>query len=102
MDTKREQSQGQKDQAQTQAAQGSPAVQGEGDYEAARRYREEVDDFVSHNDVTAAARRAQPKSAAEARDLALAEEAGKSRSKGDDAVDAARMYPGKKPSDADV
>jgi hypothetical protein len=73
------------------------AVQGEGDYDASRRYREEVTEFVSKADVDALAREAAPKSAKEARDLALAEDQGRDRSKGDDAADPGIMYPGRKP-----
>jgi hypothetical protein len=73
------------------------AVQGEGDYEAARRYRKEVTEFISKSDVDALAREATPASAKEARDLALAEERGRDRSKGDDAADPGIMYPGRKP-----
>ena len=71
-------------------------VQGEGDYEAAERYREEVKDFVATADVDALAHEAAPGSAKEARDLALAEERGRDRSKGDDAADPGIMYPGRK------
>jgi hypothetical protein len=74
-------------------------VQGEGDYQASRRYREEVAEFVSKADVDALAREAAPTSAKEARDLALAEDQGRDRSKGDDAADPGIMYPGRK-SDA--
>jgi hypothetical protein len=76
---------------------GKDAVQGEGDYQAARRYRREVSDFVSRSDVDALAHEAAPTSAKEARDLALAEERGRDRSKGDDAADPGIMYPGRKP-----
>ena len=69
-------------------------VQGEGDYDAARRYRKEVGDFVAHADVDKIAHEAAPQSAAEARDLALAEDSGRSRSKGDDPKDAAEMARG--------
>jgi hypothetical protein len=72
-------------------------VQGEGDYRAARRYRREVSDFVAKADVDALAREAAPTSGEEARDMALAEERGRDRSKGDDAADAGIMYPGRKP-----
>lgn len=56
-------------------------VQGEGDYEAARRYRKGVENFVATHDVEAAARDAAPKSPAEAEELRAAEARGKSRSK---------------------
>ncbi len=70
--------------------------QGEGDYEAARRYREEVGEFLDHSNVEQIAKRAAPKSALEARELALAEERGRDRSKGDDPADVGAMYPGRK------
>jgi hypothetical protein len=71
-------------------------VQGEGDYQAANRYRQDVEEFVAHADVDALAHQAAPSSAKEARDLALAEDSGRERSKGDDAADPGIMYPGRK------
>jgi hypothetical protein len=69
-------------------------VQGEGDYEAAERYREKVTDFVKRSDVDDLARKAaEPLSEREARDNALAEESGRARSKGDDPADIGIMYP---------
>ncbi len=53
------------------------AVQGEGDYESARRYDHDVEEFVAHTDVEAAARAAAPRSEAEAREMAEAETAGR-------------------------
>ena len=85
---------------QDTTVRGQDRVQGEGDYQAARRFRKESEDFISKADVEALAREAQPTSAREARDLALAEERGRDRSKGDDAADPGIMYPGRKP-DAD-
>jgi hypothetical protein len=73
------------------------AVQGEGDYRAATRYRQNVEQFVAKADVDALAQQAAPSSAKEARDLALAEDRGRDRSKGDDAADPGIMYPGRKP-----
>jgi len=61
-----------------------PKVQGEGDYEAARRHRKRVSDFIENNDVEKAAVRAAPETAAEARELEAAEEQGKERAKGED------------------
>lgn len=61
-----------------------PKVQGEGDYEAARRHRKRVNEYIENNDVEKAAVRAAPQSAAEAEELKAAEEAGKERSKGED------------------
>ncbi len=88
----------------TQKVQNQPAqpqsgggkIQGEGDYEASRRYREEVSEFLDKADVEKLARDSAPKSAKEARELALAQEQGESRSKGDDSADVRAMYPGKK------
>ncbi|MFI4866986.1 MAG: hypothetical protein ACHQDB_07765, partial [Steroidobacterales bacterium] len=64
---------------------------------AANRYRHDVEEFVAHADVDALAHQAAPSSAKEARDLALAEDSGRDRSKGDDAADRGIMYPGRKP-----
>ena len=61
-----------------------PKVQGEGDYEAARRHRKRVSEFIENNDVEKAAVRAAPESAAEAEELEDAEAEGKSRAKGED------------------
>jgi hypothetical protein len=61
-----------------------PKVQGEGDYEAARRHRKRVNEYIENNDVEKAAVRAAPESAAEAEELENAEAEGKSRSKGED------------------
>ena len=74
-------------------------LQGEGDYEASRRYREELGEFLDHADVEKLARKAAPGSAQEARDLALAQERGASRSKGDDPADVGAMYPGRNDAD---
>jgi hypothetical protein len=54
-------------------------VQGEGDYEAARRYRERTDEFVENNDIEKAALRAAPRTPQEAAELKAAETAGKKR-----------------------
>ena len=77
-------------------ARANDTVQGEGDYRAANRYRQDVEEFVAHADVDALAHQAAPSSAKEARDLALAEDSGRDRSKGDDAADPGIMYPGRK------
>jgi hypothetical protein len=68
-------------------------LQGEGDYYAARRYRDKVTEFVNRSDVEELARKALPLSAREARDDALAAERARSRSKGDDPADVGIMYP---------
>ncbi len=59
----------------------APKVQGEGDYDAARRYRRDVEHFVRENDTEELARDAEPKSCAEADELAKAEAEGLARSR---------------------
>ncbi|MGZ8993094.1 MAG: hypothetical protein ACXW16_03675 [Burkholderiaceae bacterium] len=59
-------------------------VQGEGDYKAARRYNEATREFVKEEDVAAAARDAEPKSAGEEQELERAEQAGRQRAKDED------------------
>jgi hypothetical protein len=57
------------------------AVQGEGDYASARRYRKDVEHFVQTADIDKAAHDAAPRDAAEAQELEDAEESGKRRAK---------------------
>lgn len=59
-------------------------LQGEGNYEAARRHRESLRDFVESGRVEAAARDAAPKTAQEAQGLRDAERVGASHAKGED------------------
>ncbi len=59
-------------------------VQGEGDYEAARRYDKAARDFAESGKVEPAAHEAAPGSAAEAEEMKRAEEIGKSHAKGED------------------
>ena len=61
-------------------------VQGEGDYDAARRYEEKLRDHVQHHDVEKEARDAAPASEGEERDMEQAEEQGKRRAKEEDAL----------------
>ena len=58
-------------------------VQGEGDYEAARRYDKASQDFANSGRVDPAARDAAPDDAREAAELDDAEQKGKSHSKGE-------------------
>ncbi len=60
-------------------------VQGEGDYESAKKFDDDEASFVKSGRVDQAARDAEPKSQAEADAMNKAEETGKSRSKGEDA-----------------
>ncbi len=59
-------------------------LQGEGNYDATRRYDKAAHDFAQSGKVDEAARAAQPGSAEEAEELKRAEEAGKSHAKGED------------------
>ncbi len=61
-------------------------IQGEGDYQATRRYRKRTEEYLNNNDVEKAAIRAAPTSAREAADLKAAEAAGKRRVKGEDSA----------------
>ena len=61
-----------------------PKVQGEGDYEAARRYNESTREHARSGKVDEAAEAARPKTPGEAADLERAEEAGRSRAKEED------------------
>jgi hypothetical protein len=58
-----------------------PGVQGEGDYDAARRYDKDVHDFVKSADIDKAAHDAAPHSPDEQREMTDAERAGRQRSK---------------------
>ena len=62
-------------------------VQGEGDYEAGRRYDKAAREFAQSGRAADAARKAKPRSAHEAADMDEAEQIGKSRSKGEDPGD---------------
>ena len=57
------------------------SIQGEGDYQAAREYRNDVETFLEHADVAKAARSAAPRNRKEALELRQAEEAGRSRAR---------------------
>jgi hypothetical protein len=63
------------------SASNGNGVQGEGDYEAARRYQTDVDHFVRSANIERAARAAAPQDEDEARELAEAEAAGRRRAK---------------------
>ena len=74
--------QDQQGQQEPQNQQGQQ-VQGEGDYEAGRRYDKAARDFAQSGKVEPAARDAAPGSAEEAEQMQQAEKAGKSHSKGE-------------------
>jgi hypothetical protein len=73
-------------------------VQGEGDYEATRRFRKRTEEFLNNNDVEKAAVRAAPETAAEAEAMEAAEAAGKRRAKGEDPAIRRRDAPNTEPS----
>ena len=58
-----------------------PGVQGEGHYDAARRYDQDVKDFVKSADIDKAAHDAAPHSPDEQREMTDAERAGRRHSK---------------------
>ena len=62
-------------------------VQGEGDYESARRYQEDTERFIEEGKVDGAAKRARPRNAEEQQAMEKAEETGRRRSQGEDAHD---------------
>lgn len=62
-------------------AAGDPRVQGEGDYESARRYRKDVEKFVETADIERAAHEAAPRDAQDAAEMEAAEEAGRERAR---------------------
>jgi hypothetical protein len=59
-------------------------IQGEGDYEAARRYDKGAHQFAESGKVGPAAGAAKPRSAAEEKEMSEAEKKGRARSKGED------------------
>jgi hypothetical protein len=73
-------------------------IQGEGDYEATRRYRKRTEGYLENNDVDKAALRAAPTSGREAEDMKAAEAAGKRRAKGEDPAIRRRAAPRVEPS----
>ena len=72
-------------------------LQGEGNYDATRRYDKAARDFVQSGKVDEAARAAQPESSEQAESLKRAEEIGKSHSRGEDPASTAPK-PARKPS----
>ena len=77
---------------------GNGKVQGEGDYEATRRYRKRVEDYLATANVKKAAKKAAPRSSAEAETLKAAEAAGKKRAKGEDPAIRRRAAPRVEPA----
>jgi hypothetical protein len=58
----------------------APNIQGEGDYEATRRFDKDAERFLKNADVPELAKRAAPKSKEEAAELEKAEQIGRSHS----------------------
>jgi len=69
-------------------------IQGEGDYDAARKFNDSEAAFVKSGRVEEAARNAEPKSVGEAEEMARAEEAGKRRSRAGHAAVPGDVPPG--------
>lgn len=82
-DSTRQQGQSSAGQSQQQQ-QGKDRVQGEGDYDAARRYDQGAREFAQSGQVGEATRNARPTSAEEADELRRAEREGQSHAKGED------------------
>lgn len=74
-------------------------VQGEGDYDAARRHREAATGFARDHDVERAAREAAPASPEEAQELLRSERAGRRHSRGEDRRDVMQEAAIDSPSD---
>ena len=68
-------------------------IQGEGDYDAARRYDKAAREFAESGKVDEAARDAKPTTPGEADEMSRAEREGKSHAKGEDPL----LNPSKKP-----
>jgi hypothetical protein len=74
-------------------AMSDPKVQGEGDYESARRYNEKTKEFVEEGKVGPAADKARTDDPAKAAELEQAERQARERSKGEDPL----LHPENKP-----
>ena len=61
-------------------------LQGEGNYDATRRYDKAATEFARSGKVDEAARAAQPRDAEEAKEMDQAEATGRSHAKGEDAA----------------
>ena len=73
-------------------SQDQPPVQGEGDYEAARRYRQKLTDFVNRADVDQLAKSASVQSPKDARDFRARRSIRTVPLQGDDPADVDVMY----------
>ena len=80
----------------THATDDNKDLQGEGNYDATRRYDKAAHEFAESGKVEEAARAARPTSPEEADELIRAERAGKSHSKGEDPTTAPAL-PAAKP-----
>jgi hypothetical protein len=77
-------------------ARSPDTVQGEGDYQAARRYDKAQRDFAQSGKVDKAAHDAHPADAKEAEEMRRAEREGRSHAKGEDpALELPEKMPGK-------
>jgi hypothetical protein len=76
----------------------SPDIQGEGNYEATRRYDKSATDFAQSGKVEDAARNARPRNQAEADAMQKAEQEGKSHAKGEDPALGLKQDPAQDPA----
>ena len=76
-----------KDPAKQQQQSGTGQQYGEGSYSGTRQYNEGMKEHVKHHDIEREARDAEPRSAAEEREMEEAERIGRSKSRGEGAVD---------------
>ena len=70
---------------QQQMQTGEGQQYGEGNYKATRQYNEGLKDHVEHHDIEREARDAEPRSAAEEKEMEEAERIGRSKSRGEGA-----------------
>ena len=76
-----------KDPQKQQQQSGTGQQYGEGSYSGTRQYNEGVKEHMQHHDVEREARDAAPRTAAEEREMEEAERLGRSKSRGEGAVD---------------
>jgi hypothetical protein len=76
-----------KDPQKQQQQTGTGQQYGEGSYSGTRQYNEGLKDHVEHHDIEREARDAQPRTAAEEKEMQEAERVGRSKSRGEGAAD---------------
>ena len=84
-----------KDPSKQQQQSGTGQQYGEGSYSGTRQYNEGVKEHMQHHDVEREARDAEPRTAAEEKEMEEAERVGRSRSRGEGADGGDRPDEGK-------